>query len=313
MIRALFLAILLASSVSYADFGVAGGGVRRIYAYGDSYCNSEEYWVAYLQYHGIERTQIWNACQGGARAYYYPATDSNCDSGNGYTACEGYIQYQVLPLDGSCRVDYTDTAGVTDGGVGSTCIQDLDIAPNDICLLFVGTNDVGKGAPSAWDGTFRPLYETSVDLILDEFDRVGCPTVVSSSVPLIRGQVGGGDGNASWWRNDGVLDRDDNAVLASRWLREEIETNRPNMVYVDVRQAFDQYATDHGEALFLSLYECEGGRGSEYPTLCADGIHPHDVANSLGDSGTSIQGGMLGRAILQLRNRIRNAPVWIGN
>lgn len=326
------LLILLFPASASADFGEAGGGIRYIYVYGDSYLNGEEIWDGYLQYHGIERTQFWTAAQGGARAFYLdgvPNTndDANCDSVNGYDPswCPGFIIRQVLYENGACRVDYDDAGGVHDGKSGPTCIADRDIGPNDICLFGTGTNDVNTGQPAGWANTIRPQAESATLAILDEFDRVGCPTVVTSSVPLIRGSPSGGNDTSNFWRTDGVLDRDDNAVLFGEWLKNEVETNRPNMLYSDVREAFNDYADRYGEQAFLSLYNCRGGRGSQRrlcgtdpgdctaPDVCADGVHAVATINGQGTSGRILQAQIIGRDILRLRDIIRDSPVWIGN
>jgi len=313
MIRQLVLLalILLLAAPASASFGIAGGHIRYIYVYGDSYNDDEEIWTGFLEDHGIEREQFWTAASGGARAEHNDtAGEFGCDAADppGYDLCKGFIEKQVLYLDGACRSDYS-TAGHSanrDGKTGSTCIADRDIGPNDICVFATGTNDVNQGSPVSWAGTYGPGAEAAVERILDEFDRVGCPTVVSSSVPLIRGYP------SNFWRDDLDLDYNDNAILFSEWLKAEVET-RDNMVFVDVREEFDRIATVHGEAAFLSLYDCAGGRGSDYPSECADGVHPHYTAGILGYSGRELQAQMMGRAILNLRNRVRNAPVWIGN
>ena len=307
-----------------ADFGQAGGGVRNIYVYGDSFVDWEEIWTAYLFDHGIERTQFYTAANGGARSFYYNGADDDCDSTNGYgDECAGYIIRQVLYESGSCRVDY-DFAGHgnnDDGKSGPTCIADRDIGPNDICVLNTGTNDANYGQPAGWQGAadVEGAAQSATLLILDEFDRVGCPTVVSSSVPLIRGSSTGLQDTGAFWRLDGALDKDDNALLFANWLKAEVEDNRPNMVFVDLRQIFNDFQVRHGEAAFLELYDCEGGRGSQYvssgatPEQCGDGVHPHYAAGSLGVSGRGLQAQAQGQAILQLRDLVRDNPVWIGN
>tara|TARA_R110000824_G_scaffold238429_1_gene427212 strand:- start:681 stop:1658 length:978 start_codon:yes stop_codon:yes gene_type:complete len=325
MIRlAILLAILLFPSAAIADFGVAGGGIGQIYVYGDSYNDDEEIWTNFFQTNTVmERDRFWTASSGGARAAHNDTTGTfGCASGapSAYTYCKGFVELQVLYLDGACRVDYS-TAGNDnnrDGKTGSTCIADRDIGPNDICVFVTGTNDVNQGSPVSWDGTYRPQTEAGTLRILNEFDRVGCPTVVSSSVPLIRGAP------SNFYRTDLRVsigtDGELNAAAYAAWLKDEVETNRSNMVFVDMRAAFNTVATVHGEAAFLSLYDCQGGRGSDYvassvdPTECADGAHPHYSASSiLGYSGRDLQAQLMAQAMLRLREATRLTPTWIGN
>jgi len=319
MIRFLILLTLLLTSPALADFGVVGGGIRNIYVYGDSYLDDEEIWTNYLDRTSILRTDFWTASTGGARAEHNDTTGTfGCAVGapNGYTYCKGFIEKQVLYLDGACQVDYS-TAGNganRDGKTGPTCIADRDIGPNDMCVFSTGTNDVNQGSPVSWDGVFRPGAEAAVLRILDEFDRVGCPTVVSSSIPLIRGP------SSNFWRPDLAIDAETNAGTFSAWMKNEVETNRPNMVFVNLRAAFDEIETTHGDEGFLSLYNCRGGKGSTFSngniddaTLCGDGVHPDYRVGILGYSGRDLQASLMGQAILRLREQVRVTPVWIGN
>lgn len=319
MIRLIVLLALLFPSHAVADFGVAGGQIGNIYVYGDSYVDAEEIWTHSLNGTSIERTQFWTAATGGARAEHNDTTGTfgcGASAPSGYEFCKGFIEKQVLHLDGSCRVDYSTAGGGAnlDEKTGPTCIADRDIGPNDICVLSTGTNDVNQGSPVSWDGIYGPGAEAAVLRILDEFDRVGCPTVVSSSVPLIRGP------SSNFWRPDLAIDAETNAASFSAWMKNEVETNRPNMVFVDLRAAWDEIETTHGEEAFLSLYNCRGGKGSTFssgndsdPTLCGDGVHPDYRVGVLGYSGRELQASLMGQAILRLRDRIRMAPIWIGN
>ena len=103
-------------------------------------------------------------------------------------------------------------------------------------------------------------------------------------------------------------------------MKNEVETNRPNMVFVNLRAAFDEIETTHGDEGFLSLYNCRGGKGSTFSngniddaTLCGDGVHPDYRVGILGYSGRDLQASLMGQAILRLREQVRVTPVWIGN
>lgn len=258
--------------------------VRKLIVYGDSLSDNNTTgdcdWCAPAINAGAV---VWSAAAGGARLYNDAA---DCVSAG---TCDLFIEEQVVrnATTTDCEVG---TVGSPAGGstanpiYGSaqteTCLEDLNVGPADVAVIFGGTNDINRIVHSAWDSTYFALSKAAIQRILGAINDTGSACVIVIPPDVLEDQ----DDVGAEPYTETAQNLDDLEAYLQDGVKTDMGGNYPaQCVVYNARQALLSYEQTHGEAALLALYSDCPAKGS--PASTTDCVHFGTTAYQMFGSG----------------------------
>lgn len=320
MTRALVVLLALLVATPAFAFGTVGGGIGRIFIYGDSQNNGygespkpDGIELAELADSlGIPSSSLWVMGEGGVSVYEHALNSDNskCVATStepwGLSRCRFGI-HQVRRVSGTCRsfapllpsALTEDTSeehqctgsrnpieACTGSGTGDmypTCLADLPISGQDYFVMMFGTNDVYASPSASWctQSQFDPNFQRDYEAMLDEFELYGMTGVVVMPPPNLESFA------ATNETNEKIED------CIRTFLMTTMKAAHPNHVYVDFYEIMRGFQTANGDDAFAALYD---GCVTPLPCQSGDGIH-------LSEDGDRFYVGVVSDAIRELQRR----------